>query len=198
MESKHWRKRDAINKAHRFISRHIKTVFVSLCSLGAWVQSDRGVLQEALPDRAAATRAGAGTPGRAGSETLGPVHPEDSDGQTLPGRSLCHQGSRDTCLRQSAVSQGKILLRLFGAAASGNNAVLMNAGNVPNGSESVIWPLLSTTKCCQTTAQQQACQVQDQQKNESCFVKRDHNILLARCFGSTNTLKKGVDWARRL
>lgn len=137
---------------------------MSLCSLGARVQSDRGVLQEALPDRAAATRAGAGTPGRAGPETLSPVHPEDSNGQTLSGRSLCHQGSHDTCLHQSAVSQGKILLRLFGAAVSGNSAVLMNAGNVPNGSETVIWPLLSTTKCCQTTARQQACQVQDQKK----------------------------------
>lgn len=30
-------------------------------------------------------------------------------------------------------------------------------------------------------------------KNESCFVKRDHNIFLARRFRSTNTLKKGVD-----
>lgn len=148
---------------HQFISRHIKTVFVSLCSLGARVQSDRGVLQEALPDWAAATWAGAGTPGRAGPETLGPVHPEDSNGQTLSGRSLCHQGS-PTRLHRSAVSQGKILLKLFGAAASGNNTVLMNAGNVPNGSESVIWPLLSTTKCCQTTAKQQACQVQDWKK----------------------------------
>lgn len=71
-----------------------KTLFVSSRSLGARVQPDRGVLQEALPDGAAPARAGPGAAGRAGPETLGPLHPEDPHGQTLAGRSLRHQGSR--------------------------------------------------------------------------------------------------------
>lgn len=69
-----------------------------LLSVGARVQPDWRVLQEALPDRPVATGTGAGPPGRAGPETPCLGHPEDSHGQTLPGRTLCHQGSQNTCL----------------------------------------------------------------------------------------------------
>lgn len=68
-------------------------VFSSFGSMGARVQSDRGVLQEALPDWSTATGAGAGAPGRAGSEAPGLGHLEDPDGQTLSGCALRHQGN---------------------------------------------------------------------------------------------------------
>lgn len=71
---------------------------LSLLSVGARVQSDWRVLQEALLDRPVAAGTGAGTPGRAGPETPSLGHPEDSDGQTLSGCTLRHQGSQNTCL----------------------------------------------------------------------------------------------------
>lgn len=69
-----------------------------LLSVGARVQPDGRVLQEALPDWPVATGTGAGTPGRAGPETPGLGHSEDTHGQTLPGCTLCYQGSQHTCL----------------------------------------------------------------------------------------------------
>lgn len=97
MESKYWHKRYVI-KARISSFSNIKHLLLVLRSVGARVQSDWRVLQEALSDWSAATRTGAGTPGRAGPETLGLVHPEDSNGQTLSGCTLCHQGSHYTCL----------------------------------------------------------------------------------------------------
>lgn len=66
---------------------------LSLRSISAWVQPDRRVLQEALPDWPVATGAGSGSPGWTGPEASRLGHPKDSNGQTLSGFTLCHQGS---------------------------------------------------------------------------------------------------------
>lgn len=85
----------------------IEHTFPSLSphSVGSRVQPDRRVLPEALSDRSAAAGTGYGAPGRAGPETLGFVHAEDSNGQALSGCSLCHQGSQNTCLHGRKQSQ---------------------------------------------------------------------------------------------
>lgn len=75
-----------------------KSFMLSLLSVSARVQPNWRVLQEALLDWPFASGTGAGSPGRAGPETPSFGHPEDSNGQTLSGYTLCHQGRRNICL----------------------------------------------------------------------------------------------------
>lgn len=154
-------------------------------SVSAWVQPDRRVLQEALPDWLVAEGTGAGSPGRAGPETPSLVHSEDSNGQTLSGCTLCHQGRRNRCLHgKRNRSREKLVMStqqkffhcdsckhihtgiwLFKAAASSHEGVLMGAGK---GLDQIKVCNLPSAKQCQilpTTTQEQSTVVRT--KSES-------------------------------
>lgn len=131
MESKHWHTH-YLNHGNFHLKCESFTL-LSLLSVGARVQPDRRVLQEALPDRYLAAGTGAGPPGRAGPQTSSFGHLEDSHGQTLSGCTLRHQGSQNTERFFPCDSHRQIHtdVWLLVAAASGRDHVLLSAGKLP-------------------------------------------------------------------